>query len=117
MIVDDKLIERLSSLCYLSVTPDQLPTVRTDIASMIGWMSTISHLDCSNIEPIYTPLQILNETITLHSDIDGDGDGDNGNARLRSDVVDRNQRINVTEHATQTDRGFIVVPKVVDIDE
>lgn len=142
-IVTEELIRKLGALCYLSIPettdqstnhPTNMASMRDSVQSMIGWMSTINHVDCEGIEPIYTPLQIVEEYMTVSLNEANSSSINQTNSptinqtpdqasdqiistRLRADQVDTATAVNILELSPHTDRGFIAVPKVVDIDE
>ena len=114
------LVQRLASLAYLHVPASALPQLERDIAAMIGHISYIRHTQCDSA-PIYSPLQLMTQ-------LDTDGEqgaerADGGSERVgvlsrtSPDVVsDGGNAELVLRNARYTNRGFYVVPKVVDLD-
>ncbi len=109
--IADVDIERLYSLSMLHVPVDN--TAGYSIKSMIQWMSSIHNVNTDNVQPIYTPIQIIenntNNDKTLHSN------SRSYTERYRSDIVsDGNYQSDILRNAPNTDKGFVLVPKVVD---
>ena len=118
------LLQRLASLAYLQLSADSLPQLERDISAMIGHISYIRHIPTSH-PPIYSPLQLMDrqdeqraegEAVELlQSEMGGDRVG--VLARTSADVVsDGGDAELVLRNARYTNRGFYVVPKVVDLD-
>ena len=91
--------------------------------SMIGWMSKINHVECDDCEMMFTPLQIMNESMNITINPSSNQSANqsinplDSTERLREDRVDTKNRVDIVQLAPHSDRGFLVVPKVVDIDE
>ena len=118
------LLQRLASLAYLQLSADSLPQLERDISAMIGHISYIRHIPTSH-PPIYSPLQLMDrqdeqraegEAVELlQSEMGGDRVG--VLARTSADVVsDGGDAELMLRNARYTNRGFYVVPKVVDLD-
>ena len=111
------LVQRLASLAYLQLSADSLPQLERDIAAMIGHISYIRHTHSTH-PPIHSPLQLMaaaeqdqqaeyeggDERVGVLSSTSADVVSDGGNAEL------------MLRNARYTNRGFYVVPKVVDLD-
>lgn len=81
------------------------------VRGMIAWMSQLTAADTADVEPIYTPLQCIEQQQHRLNDNDV-----NSHHPYRADVVsDGDVQSGVLRNAANTDRGFVVVPKVVDL--
>jgi Asp-tRNA(Asn)/Glu-tRNA(Gln) amidotransferase C subunit len=105
-------------------------SLRHDVKQMIQWMSQIKSIATDGIQPIYTPLQIIESTNTKHYAIGTHSNSDTqddtkhhpsmlhphnkSSERYRHDIAtEGNMQRDVLSNASHTDRGFIVVPKVI----
>ena len=52
MQVDDALIDRLSRLAMLDITPAEREEVKGDLQKMIGFVDKLRELDTAGIEPL-----------------------------------------------------------------
>ena len=114
------LVQRLASLAYLKLSADSLPELERDIAAMIGHISYIRHVQTTH-PPIHSPLQLMQVQSDTEAEEAGpvEVSGERVGVLLRTsaDVVsDGGNAEAVLRNARYTNRGFYVVPKVVDLD-
>jgi Asp-tRNA(Asn)/Glu-tRNA(Gln) amidotransferase C subunit len=115
---------KLSDLTYLRYPEDDTALVR-DVASLVAWTGTITEMDVSAYEPMYTPLEVteyyavLKPNKTGHDSASAAADRSHPEAlRLRPDAVtDGQMQSEMLNNAKYKHRGFFVVPKVVDQEE
>ena len=107
----DDLIH-LSNLSYLPYPQDDARLVK-DVAGVIGWFDSITHLDLAAHQPMYTPLEIPQYYASVGpnaatSTVPPESPG----ARLRKDVVTEGGiEKAVLRNAPYQSRGFFVVPR------
>ena len=108
------LVQRLASLAYLQLSADSLPQLERDISAMIGHISYIRHTHTTH-PPIYSALQLMTAGEQGGEQVGGERVG--VVSRTSADVVsDGGDAELVLRNARYTNRGFYVVPKVVDLD-
>ena len=140
----------LAHLCHLSYlaapAPAEAPKMLADLDGVVRWIGTITTLDMSNHEPLYSPLQLpryyeraeavrhnlqqnkpvvaateapaasTNPAVSLAESLRDPASPEC--VRLRSDVVtDGACDKAVLANAPYKQRGFFVVPKVVDLED
>ena len=120
VVLPTGFVQRLAALAYLHVPTSALPQLERDIAAMIDHISYIRHTHTDS-PPIYSPLQLM-----PHLDEDGEEGAERADggservgvlSRTSADVVsDGGDAELVLRNARYTNRGFYVVPKVVDLD-
>ena len=90
---------------------------------MIQWISLIQHIDTSQVTPLTSPLELMGG-VRGGGVRQGEGEAEGGagvgegeGCRRREDVVrvEEGEMEGVMSNARYKDRGFFVVPKVVDV--
>jgi len=93
--VDDKLIDKLSSLCKLSFVGPQRDAIRADLERMLQFVDQIEQLDTTNVRPLIHVTAEYNH--------------------FREDVpVTTISHEQALSNAPKRDSDFIRVPKFVD---
>lgn len=119
-IINDTEIDRLYHLSMLHPPSNQQAKQR--IKSMIQWISIIKDIDTDGLTPIYTPLQFHNNNCNSSNN---QTDTDNttttqsldNNPILRQDIVnDGNYQQRILMNAPIKDKGYVLVPKTVNLD-
>ncbi len=122
-------IGRLAKLSYLSVATDA--GLEKDVATMATWLGRVKNLSVDEYEPMYSPL--IHPGLTLHAEEIATAAGlentsDLLSVRRREDQVTEGGEDAAPEHdlamagkiirnSQNTDRGYFVVPAVMDEEE
>lgn len=97
--LSDAELARLASLSGLATDASEARALQRDVAAMIGWTAQIQGAATDGVQPMVSPL-------------------DSHPLRLRADAVTEGSSSEQTlANARHKDRGFFVVPKVVDLEE
>jgi len=135
-------LAHLCSLTYLRYPESEADeaALRRDVESVIAWTGTITHVDMEKYEPMYTPLEVkeyyhaCNKTnVAAHQSASSSNSSSTpsasspssshpGDLRLRPDVVSdeclsSSMDRALLSNASYAQRGFFVVPKVLDMED
>lgn len=118
-------LQQLAHLSYLPYPADDAKLVH-DIQGVIGWLDSITSVDVAGVEPMYTPLEIPHYYLAQAQHQARASTAAEPaplpsvpSLRLRHDVAstESNAVESALSNAPFADRGFFVVPKVVDAEE
>jgi len=93
-------VERVAELAHLELTPEEIPSMVTDLNAILDYVAELNQLDTTGVVPL---AQI--------SELPGAG----GSAELRNDAVEPSlNRAVVMPGAPESDGRFFKVPKVIE---
>ena len=109
------LLPHLASLSCLHLPPFSISTLTTDIGRIIQWIALIQPVDTAGVDPLTSPLEAM---AAAEEKVGGLREGERraDECAQRADAVtDGGYAEAVLRGARFTNRGFFVVPKVVDL--
>ena len=96
-------VRRVAELANLELTADEVPRMRRDLNSILGYIAQLNELDTSKVTPMAQVGEILGGSISSRGET------------LRPDVVQPClDRAEVMASAPETDGRFFKVPKVIE---
>ena len=88
-------LENVARLARLAVADDEVDELTAQLGRILDLVGRLSEVDTEGVEPMAHPLDMVQ--------------------RLRADeVTDTDQRDQLQANATEVDRGFYKVPRVID---
>ncbi len=95
MAIDAATVRKVAHLARIRVGDDQLDRLATELSGILTWIEQLSEVDTEGVAPMAST-----EAVPLP---------------MREDVVtDGGDAAKVLANAPKSDRGFFVVPKVVE---
>lgn len=95
MSVQDSDIENIARLARLALGNEEMPEYRLALVNILGLVEQMQAVDTADVAPLAHPLEI--------------------NARLRPDeITETDQRGKFQQIAPETDKGFYLVPRVIE---
>jgi aspartyl-tRNA(Asn)/glutamyl-tRNA(Gln) amidotransferase subunit C len=95
MSLHDTDIKNIARLARLGLSEDEIPEYQQALGNILGLVEQMQAVDTGDIAPLAHPLEI--------------------SARLRTDeITERDQRDKFQQFAPETDKGFYLVPRVIE---
>ena len=95
MSLDIATVRRIAKLARIRVDEDELARLGSELGAIIQWVEQLNEVDVEGVEPLTGAVATR--------------------LRMRDDVVtDGGKRDDVLANATDTERGYFTVPKVVE---
>ncbi len=95
MDVDDKTVQEIARLARIRISDDEAESLRAELSSILDWVEQLEKVDTENVEPMMRVVPVA--------------------LRQRKDAVTDGERPDeVIANAPVSDKGFFVVPKVVE---
>jgi aspartyl-tRNA(Asn)/glutamyl-tRNA(Gln) amidotransferase subunit C len=95
MAIDANTVRKVARLARIRVEDAQLEPMAKELSSIMDWIEQLAEVDTDGVEPMTSCVAVK--------------------LPLREDVVtDGNKRNAILANAPKADRGFFVVPKVVE---
>ena len=96
MSVDKSTVSRIAKLARIKIPEEDLDVLAGELSKIIGWVEQLNEVKTEGVDPMASAA----EDIVL---------------RQREDVVtDGNCKAEILKNATKTDKGYFVVPKVIE---
>lgn len=95
MAIDADTVRKVAKLARIAEPEERLPALAQELSAILAWIEQLAEVDTDGIEPMTTCVA----------------------ARLpmREDVVtDGGRRVEILANAPRSDKGFFIVPKVVE---
>jgi aspartyl-tRNA(Asn)/glutamyl-tRNA(Gln) amidotransferase subunit C len=95
MAIDAATVKKVARLASIRVEDDRLAPLAAELSGILAWIEQLGEVDTEGVAPMAST-----EAVTLP---------------MREDVVtDGGDRAAILANAPRTERGFFVVPKVVE---
>lgn len=95
MAIDADTVRKVARLARIRVEEDQLQPMAKELSGIMAWIEQLAEVDTDGVEPMTSCVAVK--------------------LPMREDVVtDGGKRDDVLLNAPKADRGFFVVPKVVE---
>jgi aspartyl-tRNA(Asn)/glutamyl-tRNA(Gln) amidotransferase subunit C len=95
MAIDAATVKRVAKLARIAVPEDRLQPLAQELAGIMAWIEQLNEVDTDGVQPMTSCVSCL--------------------LPMREDVVtDGHKRAAILSNAPKADRGFFVVPKVVE---
>ena len=95
MAIDADTVRKVARLARIRVEEDQLQPMAKELSGIMAWIEQLAEVDTDGVEPMTSCVAVR--------------------LPMREDVVtDGGKRDDVLLNAPKADRGFFVVPKVVE---
>jgi len=95
MAIDAATVKKVARLARIRVEDDRLAPLAAELSAIMAWIEQLDEVDTEGVAPMAST-----EAVTLP---------------MREDVVtDGGDRAAILANAPRTERGFFVVPKVVE---
>ncbi len=102
-------VEKISKLSKLSLKPDEAEKMRIKLNHFFAMVQTMQGVDTRGVEPMAHPLDAMLKANRSQQHVPASA------LRLRPDVVNEiNDRQNNQMSAPATEKGFFLVPKVIE---
>ena len=95
MAIDAATMKKIASLAHIREPEDRLEPLAREISGILQWIEQLDEVDTDGVEPMTSVVAVA---LPMREDVVTDGD-----------MVDK-----VLANAPKSDRGFFVVPKVVE---
>lgn len=96
MSVDKSTVARIATLARIKVPEEDIDALADELSKIVGWVEQLDEVDTDGV----TPMASTAEGTVL---------------RQRDDIVtDGDRRDDVLSNAPETDKGYFVVPKVIE---
>ncbi len=96
MSVDKSTVVRIAQLARIKISEDDLDSLAEELSKIVGWVEQLDEVDTKGITPMASTIE---GTIL----------------RQRDDVIsDGDCRDEVLSNAPETNKGYFVVPKVIE---
>jgi aspartyl-tRNA(Asn)/glutamyl-tRNA(Gln) amidotransferase subunit C len=95
MQVDEATVRRVARLARIKVTDSEATALTAELSTILGWMKQLDEVDTREVEP-------MTRVVAMR-------------LKMRADqVTDGGDRAAILANAPVHDKGFFVVPKVVE---
>ena len=95
MAIDADTVRKVARLSRIRVEEDQLQPMAQELSGIMAWIEQLGEVDTDGVEPMTSCVAM---TLPMREDV----------------VTDGGKRDAVLANAPKSDRGFFVVPKVVE---
>ena len=95
MSVDAATVRHIARLARIAVSDAEVAALAPELNNILGWVEQLQEVDVEGVEPMTA---VIPNTLRLRDDV----------------VTDGGKRDDVLANAPETQRGFFVVPKVVE---
>ena len=96
MSVDETTVSRIAQLARIKVSEQDLDVLADALSKIVGWVEQLDEVNTEGVPPMSSTVE--NIVLRQRDDVVTDGD-------CKSDIL---------ENASQPDRGYFVVPKVIE---
>ena len=95
MQVDEATVRRIAHLARIKVTDEEVAALRGELSAILGWIRQLDEVDTREVEPM---TRVVAMTLKMRDD----------------EVTEGDDRAAVLANAPMHERGFFVVPKIVE---
>jgi len=95
MALDKATVARIATLARIKLPPSEQEHLAQELSTILGWMEQLGEVDTAGVEPMSSVAQMRLPT-------------------RDDEVSDGNCRDKILANAPAAERGFFVVPKVVE---
>ena len=95
MAVDKATVARIATLARIKLPPSEQEHLAQELSTILGWIEQLAEVDTTGVEPMSSVAQMR---LPMRED----------------EVTDGNCRDQILVNAPAAERGFFVVPKVVE---
>jgi len=95
MQVDETTVRRMARLARIKVTDSEATALTAELSAILGWMKQLDEVDTREVEPM---TRVVATTLKMRED----------------EVTEGDDRAAILANAPMHDKGFFVVPKVVE---
>ena len=95
MAIDVETVRKVAKLARIAEPEERLPALAQELTTIVAWIEQLAEVDTDGVEPMTSCVA--------------------AKLPLREDVVtDGNKQADILANAPRSDKGFFVVPKVVE---
>ena len=95
MAIDVATVRKVAKLARIAEPEDRLPALAQELSGILAWIEQLGEVDTDGVEPMTS---VVAAKLPMREDVVTEGD-------KRGDIL---------LNAPKTDKGFFVVPKVVE---
>ena len=95
MAIDAATMKKIASLARIREPEDRLEPLAREISGILQWIEQLDEVDTDGVEPMTS---VVAQALPMREDV----------------VTDGGDAASVLANAPKTDRGFFVVPKVIE---
>jgi aspartyl-tRNA(Asn)/glutamyl-tRNA(Gln) amidotransferase subunit C len=95
MAIDVATVRKVAKLARLAQTEAELETLAVELSGILAWIEQLGEVDTDGVEPMTT---CVAAALPMREDV----------------VADGGRRDDILRNAPRSERGFFVVPKVVE---
>ena len=95
MAIDASTVRKAARLARIRVEDRQLEPMAKELSGIMAWIEQLNEVDTDGVEPMTSCVEV---SLPMREDV----------------ITDGNKRDAVLANAPKSDRGFFVVPKVVE---
>lgn len=95
MAIDADTVRKVARLARIQVTEDALEPMAKELSGIMAWIEQLGEVDTDGVEPMTSCVEV---SLPMREDV----------------ITDGNKRDAILANAPKSDRGFFVVPKVVE---
>jgi aspartyl-tRNA(Asn)/glutamyl-tRNA(Gln) amidotransferase subunit C len=95
MAIDVETVRKVAKLARIATPEARLPALAQELSTIVAWIEQLSEVDTDGVEPMTS---CVAAKLPMREDVVTDGD----------------KRDDILKNAPKADRGFFVVPKVVE---
>ena len=96
MSVDKFTVSRIAQLARINVSEQDLDVLADELSKIVGWVEQLDEVNTEGVPPMSSTVE--NIVLRQRDDVVTDGD-------CKSDIL---------KNASQTDKGYFVMPKVIE---
>jgi aspartyl-tRNA(Asn)/glutamyl-tRNA(Gln) amidotransferase subunit C len=95
MAIDVETVRKVAKLARIATPEERLPALAQELSTIVAWIEQLGEVDTDGVEPMTS---CVAAKLPMRDDVVTDGD----------------KRDDILKNAPKSDRGFFVVPKVVE---
>jgi aspartyl-tRNA(Asn)/glutamyl-tRNA(Gln) amidotransferase subunit C len=95
MAIDVETVRKVAKLARIATPEARLPALAQELSTIVAWIEQLGEVDTDGVEPMTS---CVAAKLPMREDVVTDGD----------------KRDDILKNAPKADRGFFVVPKVVE---
>jgi aspartyl-tRNA(Asn)/glutamyl-tRNA(Gln) amidotransferase subunit C len=95
MQVDETAVRRMARLARIKVTDSEATALTAELSAILGWIRQLDEVDTREVEPMS---RVVAMTVKMRDD----------------EVTEGDDRAAILANAPMHERGFFVVPKIVE---
>jgi aspartyl-tRNA(Asn)/glutamyl-tRNA(Gln) amidotransferase subunit C len=95
MAIDVETVRKVAKLARIATPEERLPALAQELSTIVAWIEQLGEVNTDGVEPMTS---CVAAKLPMREDVVTDGD----------------KRDDILKNAPKADRGFFVVPKVVE---